>query len=90
MNEDDITFGAGVNGEVIAWPAPLGIASQTDRSIDERVNYYIATTSFKKEHLLLIPKRETVVSILDAWDMANCQLVVEDGAFFSYVVDPYA
>jgi hypothetical protein len=90
MNEDDITFGAGVDGEVIAWQAPAGISAEADRSVDERVNYYIATQTLKKGHLLLIPKRETVVSILDAWDMANCQLIVEDDAFFAYTIDPYA
>ena len=84
MNDETLDFISGIDGQLLVWEAPRGIASQNEYAIEERINYYIATQTLKIDNILYIPKRETVVSILDAWDFTQCQLAVEIDSFFSY------
>ena len=85
---NDITFKTDSNGSVLAWQAPTGPAAETNRTLEERIQYYSATHTLKVDNHLFVPKKETVELIIEAWDETQCNLVVDEDSYYAYPVDP--
>ena len=83
-DQEDITYKYNSDGTVLVWQAPTGPAAEANRPLEERLQYYSATHSLKNDYNLLIPKKETVKLILEAWDLAQCNLIVEEDSYYSY------
>ena len=88
MNDQDITFKTNSDGSILAWPAPTGPATEVNRPLEERLQYYSATHTLKVDYSLFVPKKETVELILEAWDEAQCNLVVDEDSYYAYPIDP--
>ena len=84
MNEEILSFKTNSNGEVLTWETPRGEAAKTERSIEDRINYYIATQSLKVDDKVFIPKRSTVNTILTTWDIFKVHLIVEKDSYTLY------
>lgn len=67
---------------IITWKAPSGIAASEESSREERINYYLATTSTTlKDGTHVVPSFETVNMILDCWDMFGLELAISSDSF---------
>ena len=84
MSDEKITFETDSAGFILYWEIPRGQAAEAKRSLSERIDYYIATQSLKVDDLVFIPKRETVQSILTAWDLCKAHLAVETNTYSTY------
>lgn len=84
MIDDKIIFKTNAKGQLIAWETPKNASAQTSLSLEERINFYVATQSLKVDDSVFIPNRETVESILSAWDNFQSHLVVEENSYTLY------
>ena len=84
MYNDKTIFKTNAAGQVLAWDTPRGEAAKTTHDRETRIDFYIATQSLKVDDSIFIPNRETVESVLNAWDNFKSHLIVEENTYTLY------
>jgi len=84
MNEEKISFETGADGQILIWETPKGEAAKIERNLAERIDYYVAFQSLKENNLVFIPKRQTVESIINAWDTFECNLAIQTDSYILF------
>ena len=84
MYNDKTIFKTNAAGQVLAWDTPRGEAAKTTHDLETRIDFYIATQSLKVDDSVFIPNRETVESVLSAWDNFKSHLIVEENSYTLY------
>jgi len=84
MYNDKTIFKTNAAGQVLAWDTPRREAAKTTHDLETRIDFYIATQSLKVDDSVFIPNRETVESVLNAWDNFKSHLIVEENTYTLY------
>ena len=68
--------------EALTWPAPVGLASFNKVPQEERFKHYLATTkTLLADGTSVIPNRETLKLIFNAWDTFGLEVVISSDSY---------
>lgn len=74
--------------DIATWQLPAGISANKDANIVHRISHY----RFELEHVLkdgtrVVPNVTTIRYILQAFDMLEMQVAIEEGSFYPLKTD---